>query len=71
MLHLNRRDRDNYVTINWNNIGQYRDQFQVQLGTLISPCPYDYLSVMHYGPYVRLFNSNQNYARFSHKNLRK
>ncbi|XP_053381930.1 embryonic protein UVS.2-like [Mercenaria mercenaria] len=51
----NRWDRDNYVTIFWNNIQTGKDhdfnlQDQKYLDTL--GAPYDYGSIMHYGPYI-------------------
>nr|XP_056712818.1 meprin A subunit alpha-like [Euleptes europaea] len=54
-----RSDRDDYVNIAWNeviegqthNFNKYDDKFITDLNT-----PYDYESVMHYGPYS--FNKN-------------
>ncbi|XP_039182144.1 meprin A subunit alpha-like [Crotalus tigris] len=56
-----RTDRDDYVKIWWNeiidgqanNFGKYNDSFISDLNT-----PYDYESVMHYGPYSFSKNSS-------------
>lgn len=51
-----RPDRDNFVTINWYNVGtSEKDKTQmdavVELNTM--NLPYDYGSIMHYSAYVR------------------
>ncbi len=52
-----RGDRDNYITINWQNIIAGREyNFQRQLSNAADIGSYDYGSVMHYGKYY--FSSN-------------
>ena len=45
-----RLDRDNWVTVHWDNIEEL-DQFQFEVDETIrrDVCPYDYDSIMHYG----------------------
>ncbi|TKR70774.1 hypothetical protein L596_022753 [Steinernema carpocapsae] len=51
----NRYDRDQYVTINWFNINQYKDKAELNFKALSYQetdnygVPYDYGSVLHYG----------------------
>jgi hypothetical protein len=48
-------DRDNYVTVNWHNIQQGTERnFHIPPAHIISSfgVPYDYCSVLHYGPYA-------------------
>ena len=53
----NRSDRDEYVTINFDNVeADNADQFEKQRGLLDINVPYDYKSIMHYGP--RDFSDN-------------
>ncbi|KAL3892424.1 hypothetical protein ACJMK2_004632, partial [Sinanodonta woodiana] len=51
----NRYDRDDYIAMHWNNIqpGKEHD-FQVQQTDVLTTqgAPYDYGSIMHYGPYT-------------------
>ena len=47
-----RPDRDQYIKINWDNLGFYVSQFRKKSGLLTLNKPYDYQSVMHYGPRV-------------------
>merc|ERR1711931_184365 len=47
-----RDDRDSYVTINWNNIVEKNKHNFRSYRTLNQGFPYDYGSVMHYGPYA-------------------
>jgi hypothetical protein len=60
LLHEQQRpDRDEYVTIVWENIyPEYRDNFRVENNPLIKEqnYPYDYGSIMHYGPTGFSFN---------------
>ena len=47
----NRPDRNDYVTINWKNIGSdYHDQFIIEKTSLTFDVPYDGKSIMHYKP---------------------
>jgi len=55
-------DRDNYVTINWDNIEPGRKIFFfIQSATLTTSfgVPYDYDSIMHWGPYAFSGNGNR------------
>ena len=55
-----RTDRDQYVTINWENIQpKYHGQFEICSGCDNQDTPYDYDSVMHYGP-TAFSNNTQN-----------
>ena len=56
VIFCRRVDRDNFVRIMWNDVGNYLDQFDRAQGTIINPCPYDYSSVMHYAPKVRHYH---------------
>jgi len=48
-----RPDRDNYITVKFNNIKpQYHSQFNFQKTTSTYGVAYDYGSVMHYGEYA-------------------
>lgn len=52
----NRPDRDDYITVNFNNIASnFRDQFEKYNGLYYSTA-YDYGSIMHYASYA--FSSN-------------
>ncbi|GMR60416.1 hypothetical protein PMAYCL1PPCAC_30611, partial [Pristionchus mayeri] len=48
-----RPDRDQYVTVNKNNIkpGAYDLNFAIATDTSTMGLPYDYASIMHYGPF--------------------
>ena len=51
MHEQSRTDRDQYVTINWDNIdSEYHSQFEICNACDNQDTPYDYDSVMHYGP---------------------
>ncbi|HMS16199.1 MAG TPA: M12 family metallopeptidase, partial [Planctomycetota bacterium] len=58
-----RIDRDNYVTINFNNIsttacnGDCSGNFVKNIGAL-PVGPYDFQSIMHYGPFAFAINNN-------------
>lgn len=54
-------DRDNYVTINWNNIKpDHKNDFKmVNIGVSMYGVPYDYTSIMHYGRKSHAINQNQ------------
>jgi len=53
-----RTDRDKYVDIFWNNIASnMRFNFNIEKGSRTLGTPYDYDSVMHYGPYS--FSTNR------------
>ncbi len=46
----NRRDRDEYLQVDWNNIKEdARHNFKKQENSLTFEVPYDYNSLMHYG----------------------
>jgi hypothetical protein len=48
-----RGDRDEHVTINWNNLdSRYKDNFAVMSNTYSWGVEYDYRSVMHYAQYA-------------------
>jgi len=44
----NRKDRDQYVKVHWENIGQFKDAFDIVKNTDSLGVPYDYESIMHY-----------------------
>jgi len=44
----NRKDRDGYVDVHWENIGQFKDAFDIVKNTDSLGVPYDYESIMHY-----------------------
>ena len=47
-----RSDRDNWIRVNMNNVySRYRSQF-TKFGNTLNLVPYNYGSVMHYGPRV-------------------
>jgi len=52
----NRLDRDSWVKVHWENIGQFKDAFDKVKGTADYGVPYDYESIMHY-PWTA-FSSN-------------
>ncbi|XP_031658988.1 zinc metalloproteinase nas-4-like [Oncorhynchus kisutch] len=53
-----RPDRDQYITIQWDNVVSGKeDNFKVKEGDT-QDLPYDYDSIMHYGTYY--FSSNRN-----------
>jgi astacin len=60
LLHEQQRpDRDQYVTIIWDNIWpEYRDNFRIENNPLLKEgnYPYDYESIMHYGSTAFSFN---------------
>jgi len=52
-----RPDRDQYISINWNNIDTERlSNFDISQSDKVNLGPYDYESIMHYGEYF--FSSN-------------
>lgn len=56
-----RPDRDKYVTIYWNNISsRMRYNFNINNGINSRGIPYDYSSIMHYGP--KAFSNNGGYT---------
>jgi len=66
-----RRDRDNYITINWHNIpGRVRYNFEKYRSGQASTYgePYDKKSVMHYGNYA--FSNNRQMTIVSRSNPR-
>jgi len=44
----NRKDRDDWVKVHWENIGQFKDAFDIVKNTNSMGVPYDYESIMHY-----------------------
>ncbi|KAK3579889.1 hypothetical protein CHS0354_025751 [Potamilus streckersoni] len=51
----NRFDRDDYITMHWKNIEPGKElDFQIQQKDVLTTlgAPYDYGSIMHYGPYT-------------------
>ena len=47
-----RSDRDEYITINWDNVIKWgKDQFRICKNCDLQGLPYDIHSIMHYGPY--------------------
>ena len=53
MHEQSRKDRDNYVTIKWENIHEsYWPQFEKCTSCDLQNSPYDYNSVMHYGKFA-------------------
>merc|ERR1712002_1013208 len=52
----NRKDRDSWVKVLWENIGQFRDAFDIVQNTDPLGIQYDYESIMHY-PWTA-FSSN-------------
>ena len=61
MHEQSRTDRDQYVTINWENIDpKYHSEFEICWGCDNQDTPYDYESVMHYGPTAFALNYSIN-----------
>jgi len=44
----NRKDRDDWVKVHWENIAQFKDAFDIVQNTNSMNVPYDYESIMHY-----------------------
>lgn len=66
-----RKDRDDYVDINWDNIPKiYHGNFEYHgLGDVTAyNLPYDYESLLHFGPYA--FARNKNVKTIAVKNGR-
>jgi len=63
----NRKDRDDYVTVHWENIGQFKDAFDIVKNTDSLGVPYDYESIMHY-PW-NAFSSNGKNTMSPKRNL--
>ena len=61
MHEQSRTDRDQYVTINWDNIdSEQQHNFEICTGCDNQDTPYDYESVMHYGPTAFALNPSIN-----------
>ena len=55
-----RPDRDNHVTVNWNNIQSGKEiNFEIMSSGTKSYGPYDYGSIMHYGEYFFTNNGDR------------
>lgn len=44
----NRNDRDQFIKVHWENIGRFKDAFDIVKNTDSLGVPYDYESIMHY-----------------------
>ncbi|XP_057302423.1 zinc metalloproteinase nas-14-like [Hydractinia symbiolongicarpus] len=44
----NRKDRDKWIKVHWENIGQFKDAFDIVKNTDSLGVAYDYASIMHY-----------------------
>lgn len=49
-----RRDRGDHINIIWDSLGKYRSQYYTS-DTVNFGVPYDLSSVMHYAPYVSIY----------------
>ncbi|XP_031764415.2 uncharacterized protein LOC116412858 [Galleria mellonella] len=64
-----RPDRDQYITVLWNNIKSgYKKYFEIRTDDLLQNIPYDYASVLHYPP--RAFSKNGKVTIFTKSGIK-